>query len=237
MVIFLNLKSYKTNIPNLKIYIDKEDIVVISKNKLECLSNAAINGGRLKSDSIVNHHVSLDFEHIKLEEVLEPVKNRFNLSDSMIGLLTAVEMNEAVITNQKVDNIDYTIILTAGLTNVSAPKIEYSRTIEHNDNSVYNPGTINIILLINGRLTEHAIVNLFIIITEAKTLLLNELDVRTNDGTLATGTSTDTIMVGFTGEGQFIEWSGYATKFGQFIGRSVFKALEKALKEKVSGKK
>ncbi len=233
----VKLRGFRIEIPNLNIYIEEKDIVIISEKNLECLSNAAINGGRVKSNSIVNHHVSLKFNHTNLEDVLNPVRERFNLSKTMIGLLTAVEMADAILINEKVDNIDFTIILTAGLTNTSGPKIYISDVLEESDTSPYEPGTINIILLINCKLTEHAIVNLFITITEAKTLLLNKLNVRTKDGSLATGTSTDTIVVGFTDVGKLVEWSGYATKFGQSIGQNVFKALSKALKGKVNNKK
>ena len=229
-MVILNGKSFNSNIPNLKIFIDEKDIVIISKDSLECLSNAVINGGRVTSNAIINHHVSLDFEYTNLKEVLEPIKNKFKLSDSTIGLFTAVEMKEAVLINEKVDDVDYTIILTAGLTNVISPIIEGSDLIIPNENFTNKPGTINIILLINGRLTEHAAVNLFITITEAKTLLLNLLEIRTNDDKLVTGTSTDTIVICFTCKGQLIEWSGYATKFGQSIGRTIFNLLKKALK-------
>jgi len=226
----VKLKSFRSEIPNLNIYIEEKDIVIISEKNLECLSSAVINGGRVKSNSIVNHHVSLKFNHTNLEDVLNPVKKRFNLSKVIIGLLTAVKMAATILINEKVDNIDFTIILTAGLTNTSGPKIDISDVLEESDTSPYEPGTINIILLINCKLTEDAIVNLFIIITEAKTLLLNKLNVRTKDGSLATGTSTDTIVVGFTDVGKLVEWSGYATKFGQSIGQNVFKTLSKTLK-------
>ncbi|MHA2260591.1 MAG: adenosylcobinamide amidohydrolase [Promethearchaeota archaeon] len=231
------MKSFRSEIPDLNIYIEEKDIVIISEKNLECLSNAAINGSRVKSNSIVNHHVSLKFNHTNLEDVLNQVKKRFNLSKTVIGLLTAVEMADAILINEKVDNIDFTIILTVGLTNTSGPKIDISDVLEEGDTSPYEPGPINIILLINCKLTEHAIVNLFITITEAKTLLLNKHNVRTKDGSLATGTSTDTILVGFTDVGKLVEWSGYATKFGQSIGQNVFKALSKALTGKVNNKK
>ena len=236
----MDIKRFKTNIPNLKVLLTKDDIIIISKDELECLSNAAIKGERLKSLSIVNHHVPLDFGHIDLLEVFNPIKRKFKLHKSMIGLLTAVEMEDAVMVNEKVNDVDYTIILTAGILNTSAPNIVNSPDINENiksESSFYNPGTINIVLLINGLLTEHAIVNLFIIITEAKTLLFNKLNIRMKNGRLATGTSTDTIVVGFTNNGQLIEWSGYATEFGQSVGCSIYKLLELTLKEKVLDKK
>ena len=226
---------FRSNIPNLKIITKKDDIIVISEKELECLSNAANNGGRVKSDSIVNHHVHLDFEHTQLNNVLKPVKEEYSLSDSMIGLLTAVEMEDAVMINDRVNNINYTLIITAGISNPSAPILE--NTYVNDCIEKEKPGTINIILIIDGKLTEHALVNLFITITEAKTLLFQELNIRMKNGRPATGTSTDTIVVGFTGNGEIIEWSGYATEFGQSIGRNVYVSINKALKEKVNEKK
>ncbi len=218
------------SIPNLEIITDDENIIIISKNGLECLSNAAINGGRVKSNSIVNHHVPLDFNHTNLEKVLEPIKSRYLLSDSTIGLLTAVEMKKAIFLDKKVDEINCIFIVTAGLTNTCAPDIE---NIKRSVNSVYKPGTINTIILLDCELTEHAIVNLFITLTEAKTLLFNMLNIRTKDGRLATGTSTDTIVISFTGKGRLIEWAGYATEFGQSIGYSFIKALKRALQKEL----
>ncbi|MFX1274816.1 MAG: adenosylcobinamide amidohydrolase [Promethearchaeota archaeon] len=225
----MNIKTFKTNIPNLEIFIDTNDIVIKSNNELECLSNAAINGGRVKTKSIVNHHVPLDFGYTSLEDVFTPVKQKFNLSNSVIGLLTAVKMNNAVIMNEKIDDIDYIVAITAGLSNLIAPDIEDVQDIKESDNTKFKPGTINIILIFNCKFAEYAMVNLFITITEVKTLLLNKFNVRMKNGILATGTSTDTIAIGFTDKGQLIKWSGFATKFGQSIGKSVFKTLDMAL--------
>ena len=77
----VKLRNFRIEIPNLNIYIEEKDIVIVSEKNLECLSNAAINGGRVKSNSIVNHHVSLKFNHTNLEAVLNPVIKRYNLSD------------------------------------------------------------------------------------------------------------------------------------------------------------
>ncbi|MFX1258949.1 MAG: adenosylcobinamide amidohydrolase [Promethearchaeota archaeon] len=236
---FNNMKSYKCNIPDIEIYFNESDIVIYSKNYLECLSNAAFNGGRIRSNSIVNHHVSLYFDHSQVENILNSVKKKFNLSDSMIGLLTAVKMNECILINEINDNVNYSIVLTAGILNPSGPEdgdSNLSREVDDSNARYVKPGTINIILLIDAILTEHALVNLIITITEAKTLILKKFDLRTKSGNLATGTSTDTIVVCFTNRGKSIEWSGYATKFGQSVGQSVMKALNISLREKVNFK-
>jgi len=173
--------------------------------------------------------VLLDFRHTSLENVLNPVKQKFNLFKSVIGLLTAVKMNNSVIMNEKIENIDYIVIITACLSNLIAPNIDHVYDIKVSDNTKYEPGTINAILIFNCKLTEYAITNLFITITKVKTLLLNKFNVRMKNGLLATGTSTDTIAIGFTNKGQLIKWSGFATKFGQSVGKSVYNTLNMAL--------
>ncbi|MFX1238839.1 MAG: adenosylcobinamide amidohydrolase [Promethearchaeota archaeon] len=220
----MNETFVDSEIPNLEIIVEEKSITFISKNKLECLSNAAINGGRIQTKYIVNQHVPLDFQHTTLENVIIPIKKKYNLSDSTIGLLTAVKMKNAVIVNDKAGDINYTLAITAGLSNIISP---FTKGIKKN----YKPGTINVIVLFNCEFTEYAMVNLFITITEAKTLLLNRYNIRTPDGDFATGTSTDTITIGCTGKGTLIKWVGYSTLFGQSVGKTVYKGLETALKK------
>ena len=233
---FKGMKIHENNVQGLKIHSDEKNIIVSSSNALECLSNAVLNGGRTRSNLIVNHNVTLDFDHSTIDQTFNKIKTKFNLNKSMIGLLTAVNMEDMVLINEKVDGINYTLILTAGILNPAGPCDEELVKYKKENNSINdskNIGTINIILIIDGILTEHALVNLFITITEAKTLILRKYDVLTKNGNPATGTSTDTIMVAYTGVGKTIEWAGYATEFGQSIGKSIIKALEIYLENKI----
>ena len=67
------------------------------------------------------------------------------------------------------------------------------------------PGTINVVLLVDGALTPAAMVNAVITATEAKTMTLAEWDVKTPEGDAASGTSTDTVVVACTGRGEELE--------------------------------
>jgi len=222
------LREYLTNIKNIKIFNDKKNIIIKSKYRLECLSNASINGGRVKIKNIVNHHVPLNFKSNNLQKELKFVKIKYKLSNSTVGLFTAVNINDAVNLNNNIDDINYTIIITAGIGNASIPLIN---NIENKIEKFfkYKPGTINTILLINGKLSEHALVNLFIVITEIKTYFFNCSNIKTKHGLSATGTSTDTIVIAYTNKGGLIEWAGPATKFGGSIGNDIFLLLQKTI--------
>ena len=72
-------------------------------------------------------------------------------------------------------------------------------------------GTINIILLLDANLTRGAMLNAFITATEAKTAVIQSRNIRTPDGDLATGTSTDTITIATTGKGKLQTYAGSVT--------------------------
>ena len=94
----------------------------------------------------------------------------------------------------------------------------------------YKPGTINIWVLINGQLSEEAFIQSMMTATEAKTAAVKELgilDIETN--TQATGTSTDSILIGASQQGKMLTYGGTATPLGQLVGKGVYQCMKKAL--------
>jgi hypothetical protein len=74
-------------------------------------------------------------------------------------------------------------------------------------------------------------VNAVSTITEAKTVALRELDVRSRfSGEIATSTVTDSVVLACTKKGQKIEFAGTATPLGELIGKAVRKAVKEALR-------
>jgi iron complex transport system substrate-binding protein len=95
----------------------------------------------------------------------------------------------------------------------------------------YEPGTINILVMTNMRLTQRAMTRAVITATEAKTAALQDLDIRSSytprqNG--ATGTGTDNVIV-LQGRGAAIDNSGGHTKMGELIGRAVYQGVREAL--------
>ncbi|MDQ7781677.1 MAG: adenosylcobinamide amidohydrolase [Desulfomonilaceae bacterium] len=92
------------------------------------------------------------------------------------------------------------------------------------------PGTINIIILTNTRLTPRAMTRALITATEAKTAALQDLDVRSSytPSRQATGTGTDNIVV-VEGRGPRVDNSGGHTKMGELIAEAVYAAVTDSL--------
>ncbi|MEY9092821.1 adenosylcobinamide amidohydrolase [Paenibacillus sp. RC84] len=86
------------------------------------------------------------------------------------------------------------------------------------------PGTINIIVAVEGELTDEAMVNAVITATEAKAAALQDLGVALDDGSGATGTTTDAVLIASTQRGRLHRYAGTATYLGHMIGRSVYEA-------------
>ncbi|MEW9698614.1 adenosylcobinamide amidohydrolase [Paenibacillus sp. SI8] len=86
------------------------------------------------------------------------------------------------------------------------------------------PGTINSIVIINGLLTDAAMVNAVITATEAKTAALQALGIKVG-GAFATGTTTDAVLIAATGRGRLLSYAGTATQLGYLIGRTVYEAV------------
>ncbi|CCQ92316.1 conserved hypothetical protein [[Clostridium] ultunense Esp] len=75
-------------------------------------------------------------------------------------------------------------------------------------------------------------INLIMTATEAKCALLQDLGVRTVDGEIATGTTTDSIVLavqGGKGEEYPHRFAGTATTLGDGVGKAVYAAIKEAL--------
>ena len=94
---------------------------------------------------------------------------------------------------------------------------------------LHKPGTINVVTLIDADLTPGAMVRASTIATEAKTLALVEAGVKTREGYIATGTSTDVTVVGQTGRGRHFDYAGSPTLVGWLVGHTVYHAVAQAM--------
>ncbi len=93
------------------------------------------------------------------------------------------------------------------------------------------PGTINILILTNHRLSPRAMARALITVTEAKTAALEDLDLRSTYAPLkyaATGTGTDNILV-VQGQGPAEELTGGHSPMGEVIARAVHAGVLEAV--------
>src|SRR2546430_7747510 len=119
-----------------------------------------------------------------------------------VGLLTAAWTEKARVAEAEADGIRALAVVTVGLSNRVAAGLDRA--------AVWSPSTINTIVVVDAAAEPAALVNAVITATEVKTLALTAAGVRCDDGRLASGTSTDPVVVAATGRGPRRRFGGPA---------------------------
>jgi len=226
----------ETRIKSVEAEIQENKLVFRSKTPLKVLSSAVLNGGSCDSNCIVNFQVSEDAGsnmedkvHKEAGEFLkEEIEKMGFPQDKVVAIMTAAKMKNVEVVTLKFEDITLTAFVTAGVYFAATAGDEIA-----SKQTAFPPkkwGTINIIIFIDGNLTESCMVNAVVTATEAKASALRELDVRSRfSGEVATGTVTDSVVIACTNRGGTIKYAGTGTVLGELIGKSVKAALKKAI--------
>ena len=200
------------------------------------ISSAVRGGGIVKVRYLLNHEVPANpcaSPHPQRSwpdpsRYLARVAARLGITEKVVGLMTAVDVRNVVTVREAYRPIWVEAWVTVGVTNaVHAGRVRNPKT---GRSCSSGPGTINIILVTNARLSAAAMVGAVQVATESKTAVLLERRVPSATGaSLATGTGTDVTVVG-GGAGPYIRYSGTHTPIGAMIGRAVRRAVERGLK-------
>lgn len=226
----------ETRIKSIKAEIQKNKLILRSKTPLRVLSSAVLNGGLRDANHIVSVQVSedagsnIDDEvHREADDYLKGETEKLDLpQDQVVGIMTAANLENVEVRYQKFEDITITTLATAGVYFATTAGDAIA-----SKQRAFPPkkwGTINIITLVDGNLTESCIVNAISTITEAKTVALRELDIRSRfSGDVATGTITDSVVLATTKRGKPIKYAGSGTPIGELIGKTVKEAVKKAI--------
>ena len=182
-----------------------KDSTLIIEGGFEAISSG-INGGRRHVDCLFNHQVQQDFDHFEPVQYMDRLADSLQMQRPYFGLLTAVNMDDLCVMTD-----DYlTTFVTAGITHPSPHRA--------------NIGTINIILMIKGILSEGAMLGAIITATEAKGLAL------LNMGFDFLGTTTDAVIVAYEKQPQpYIEYAGPYTDLGKKITKTVVMGVKEGV--------
>ncbi|RAR40420.1 adenosylcobinamide amidohydrolase [Paenibacillus sp. MDMC362] len=192
------------------------------------ISSAIYGGGFLHLDHIVNRYVDKHYD------CSDPVNDMVNFmavhgypADSAAGLMTAVKLKYASIREERSEQCSILCCATAGVGN--AARAGSSRTTF----AAYQPGTINIMLMVDGMMTPSCMVNAMLTATEAKAAALHDLGVKDHEtGGVATGTTTDAMVLGVSGNAAYgvnHHYAGTATDLGGMIGRLVYESVTESI--------
>jgi len=223
-----------TSIESVNAEADKNKLVILSKRPLEVLSSAVLNGGLMRANGIISIHMPEDRDeeiHKHAEDFLKKAAVKLGLDpEKVVGIMTAADLRNVEVFDQKRQDTTLSAFVTAGI-GFSAAAGEATAS-KRDSLKIEKAGTINIILIIDGNLTESCMVDAVKTVTEAKTVALRELDVRSRfSGDLASGTVTDTVVVACTKRGKPMKYAGTATALGELIGKSVKESVKKAIQK------
>ncbi|MER2261354.1 MAG: heme ABC transporter ATP-binding protein [Psychrobacillus sp.] len=196
-----------------------------AENQLKTWSSAVINAGSGWYRNFVNRRVDASYHCDNVqEEMIEYLAAQGISEADTVGMMTAVRTTDAVIKEYKTPLGNIVVMVTAGVGNA----VDVSRA--HEVEMFPSVGTINTWIVINGELAEEAFIQSVITATEAKTkAMAHEQITDARTGTLATGTSTDSVLIAATQKGAHIEYAGPITEIGKKIGQGVFECTVEAI--------
>ncbi len=207
--------------PSVTFSLDEKALIVYSPMPMLAISSAITGGGIIPTRYILNMHVDKDYNCISPADDLVFFAASRGISEPFHGFMTAVSLDKMKCVTLHEQDITVAAFITAGVSNATSAGISAPASLV--------PGTINIILLLDTSLTHAALVNAVITVTEAKTASLQAKNIRTVDGHLSTGTSTDAICIACTGHGESVKYAGAVTVIGWLMARAVRQCLESAL--------
>lgn len=216
-------------IPGLKLNRGERHLLLESPVSMDGIGSAVFGGGMGKLSRMVNIYVD------RFYQCEDPVRDIGSLLEQWgystgetAGLLTAVQLRHASVMEEKTEDYSVFCCVTAGVSNGARAGVK--RTTFP---ASWTPGTINIMLVVDGRMTPAAMVNAVITATEAKAAALSDLGVLdAENGLVATGTTTDAVVLAVSQRpdwGLVHSYAGTATDLGGTVGRLVYAAVGESL--------
>jgi ABC-type Fe3+-hydroxamate transport system substrate-binding protein/adenosylcobinamide amidohydrolase len=191
---------------------------------------STLEGQRKDITLIGNHYFPPPSWHLGHTKGLNTLKEHtleiLDLPPQKTSLLfTGANMDNLAVIKKSFQDMTVYALVTAG---VESNAVRMAEDI----GLYYKPGTINMLLLANRKLSARAMTRAIISATEAKSAALNDLDIRSTYTPLvnqATGTGTDSIIV-VEGRGAVVDSSGGHTKMGELIARAVYDGVQEAIR-------
>ncbi len=209
-----------------KLIVKDNVLAVICDTALITVSSAFYNGGYKQIKAVLNVGVPEGYNDRSLH--LDPLKlinssaAKVGITKDYLAMVTAAKINNYSLVQKKTNDFSVSVAVTAGCKHGESSGEEMDVQEIH--------GTINIIVLIDGKPTESCMIASVITATEAKSAALRDLDIRSfYTGDSATGSITDSVTIASTDNGKTISYGGPASKLGKLVGFCTRKAVTEAL--------
>ncbi len=209
-------------IEGVTIDVDAEAVVVAARQPLHVVSSAIVGGGAISARAVINVHVPKGFDGAEAMAVLSSFARRRTVPAPWVGLLTGAATERAECAHAAADGIRASAVVTIGLSNRSAAGRSAPQP--------WRSSTINTILIVDAAPEPAALVNLVITATEVKALALAAGGVRTREGEVASGTSTDAVVVAATGRGPRCRFGGPLSALGACAAQALRVGFERGVR-------
>ncbi|WPC76047.1 adenosylcobinamide amidohydrolase [Vibrio porteresiae] len=216
--------------------IEHEDYLVFLP-ELPCrvVSSAVLNGGISDTEALLNLRVDKDEPPPWLPpaQTLTEKAESLQLPFPVTGMMTAASMRSLTQVCKNRGDLKVHAWVTAGLSN--------TRRVGDVADEIPKAGTINIGVFINQPLSDTALVEALMILTEAKVTAIRDLEIVSPiSGLPASGTGTDSHAVLCPKGAAIHHYCGKHTVLGEMIGAAVLEAclqsLTKCLTQQVNAK-
>ena len=214
--------------PEITVHYQGDHLRITSERMLTVCGNAVM-GERGEIDHIVNWRVGKDFDCADPREAMIRQFDQWKYTHHTgAGLLTAANLHHMSIYEEATAAFRVVCCVTAGTGNsarAGAPRPVFED---------YGTGTINIVLMLDARMTEGARINAIMTATEAKAAALQDLNIRDHlyPQLTATGTTSDAILLAVDSNSAFAHthrYAGTVTPIGNAVGRLVYEAVSEAV--------
>ncbi|MGM0836399.1 MAG: adenosylcobinamide amidohydrolase [Bacillota bacterium] len=204
-----------------------EYIHVQFNQPMRSISNGVVGDGIQWLKHFCNFHVSKNYNCSNPKKDLHDWMGKYHIpAEQAVGLMTAVQLEDVRIVMEKIDGIEFIAVVTAGVGNA----VDISKG--HPPNLPLQIGTINTMVFIDAHFTDGALVNGLLSATEAKVKAMQDLEIMDPETkTLATGTSTDAMVLAVTQQGVQTPYAGSGTVVGRGIGHVVYQATTQAIRK------
>lgn len=198
----------------------------------QVVSSAVCNGGIVSANHIVNMKVAKNSSPIELpESTILKYSNAHEWSGKVVGMMTAASMQSFRMIKKSAQGVDIIAMVTSGLSNPrrAGDYAECRQMVT----GLEDVGTINIVVVTSAKLTEAAMIEALMIITEAKAAALQHAGILSPvSNQLATGTGTDSVAVACGQGPQEVHYCGKHVLFGELLGKAVVEAVSSSIQWK-----
>jgi ABC-type Fe3+-hydroxamate transport system substrate-binding protein/adenosylcobinamide amidohydrolase len=193
---------------------------------MSCLNSLA--GSASGITTVGNHYLSPPLWTIGHGLSIDSLKDNVCKVSARVPGRTSFLFTGAKMENLSVQRVEYKDMTVYALVTAGVETNAIRASVD--EGKFYEPGTINVIILTNMRLSPRAQTRAIISATEAKSAALQDLDIRSSYSprSQATGTGTDEVLV-VEGRGKTLENAGGHSKLGELIAKAVYSGVKESI--------